>query len=122
MNYTPINLQEKFSKFTEHWSPKIVAQMNDYHFKLVKAQGEFIWHDHPDTDEVFIVVKGRMEIHFRDGVVALKEGEMFVVPKGIEHKPVVDNEVEILLVEPVGLVNTGGAEDSLMTAPNDVWI
>ena len=122
MNYTPINFQEKLSKFTEHWSPKIVAQMNDYHFKLVKAQGEFVWHDHPDTDEVFIVVKGQMEIHFRDGVVSLKEGEMFVVPKGVEHKPVVEQEVQILLVEPVGLVNTGNADDSSLTAPNDVWI
>jgi len=122
MNYTPINFQEKLSKFTEHWSPKIVAQMNDYHFKLVKAQGEFVWHDHPDTDEVFIVVKGQMEIHFRDGVVSLKDGEMFVVPKGVEHKPVVEQEVQILLVEPVGLVNTGNADDSSLTAPNDVWI
>ena len=122
MNYTSINFQEKLSKFTEHWSPKIIAQMNDYHFKLVKAQGEFVWHDHADTDEVFIVVKGQMEIHFRDGIVSLKEGEMFVVPKGIEHKPVVENEVQVLLVEPAGLVNTGNAENSTLTAPNDIWI
>ena len=88
MNYQPINLQEKLSKFSEHWSPKIIAQMNDYHFKLAKVQGEFVWHDHPETDEMFLVLKGQLEIHLRDGVVILNEGEMYVVPKGVEHKPV----------------------------------
>ena len=122
MEHAAINFKEKFSGFSDRWSPKIIAQMNDYHFKLVKAQGEFVWHDHADTDEVFIVVKGQMEIHFRDGIVSLKEGEMFVVPKGIEHKPVVENEVQVLLVEPAGLVNTGNAENSTLTAPNDIWI
>jgi len=122
MNYSSINLQEKLTKFSEHWSPKIIAQMNDYHFKLVKAQGEFVWHSHADTDEVFIVVKGSLEIHLRDGKVELKEGEMFVVPKGVEHKPVAEQEVQILLIEPAGLVNTGSARDSSLTAPNDAWI
>jgi mannose-6-phosphate isomerase-like protein (cupin superfamily) len=122
MNYSSINFQEKLTKFTEHWSPKIIAQMNDYHFKLAKVQGEFVWHDHPETDEVFIVVKGHLEIHFRDGKVSLNEGEMFVVPKGVEHKPVAEQECHILLVEPAGLVNTGSAADSELTAPNDVWI
>lgn len=122
MNYSSINFQEKLTKFSEHWSPKIIAQMNDYHFKLVKAQGEFIWHSHADTDEVFIVIKGAFEIHFRDGLVSLKEGEMFVVPKGVEHKPVSEQEVHLLLIEPAGLVNTGDAKDSSLTAPNDVWI
>lgn len=122
MNYSSINLQEKLTKFSEHWSPKIIAQMNDYHFKLVKAQGEFVWHSHADTDEVFIVVKGAFEIQFRDGVVSLNEGEMFVVPKGVEHKPIAEQEVHVLLIEPAGLVNTGNAEDSTLTAPNDVWI
>jgi mannose-6-phosphate isomerase-like protein (cupin superfamily) len=121
MNYSPINLQEKFSRFSEHWSPKIVAQMNDYHLKLAKVQGGFVWHDHPETDEVFLVVKGRLDIHFRDGVVSLNEGEMFVVPKGVEHKPIAQQECHILLIEPAGTVNTGNVEDKL-TAPNDVWI
>lgn len=122
MNYSSINLQEKLSKFSEHWSPKIIAQLNDYHLKLAKVQGEFVWHDHPDTDEVFIVVKGHLTILFRDGMVSLHEGEMFVVSKGIEHKPVAEQECHILLIEPAGLVNTGSATDSELTAPNDVWI
>lgn len=122
MEYTSINFIEKFSKFTEHWSPKIIAQLNDYHFKLAKVQGEFVWHNHPETDEVFIVVKGRLDILFREGKVTLDEGEMFVVPKGMEHKPVANKECHILLVEPAGLVNTGSATDSELTAPNDVWI
>jgi mannose-6-phosphate isomerase-like protein (cupin superfamily) len=122
MNYSSINLQEKLTKFSEHWSPKIIAQLNDYHLKLAKVQGEFVWHDHPNTDEVFIVVKGRLNILFREGTVSLGEGEMFVVPKGVEHKPVAEQECHILLIEPAGLVNTGSAKDSDLTAPNDVWI
>ena len=121
MEYTPVNLKEKLSKFSEHWTPKIVAQMNDYHFKLAKVQGEFIWHDHPETDEVFLVVKGQLEIHIRDGKVTLNEGEMFVVPKGVKHKPVAEQECHILLIEPVGTVNTGDVVDE-KTAPTDVWI
>src|SRR5690349_21404578 len=121
MEYSSINLQEKLSKFPEHWSPKIVAQLNDYHFKLAKVQGEFVWHDHPETDEVFIIIKGQLDIHFRDGIVSLKEGEMFVVPRGVEHKPVAENECHIMLVEPAGTVNTGDLQSD-RTAPNDVWI
>ena len=121
MDYQSINLQEKLSKFSEHWSPKIVAKMNDYHFKIVKVQGEFVWHSHVDTDEVFIVLKGPLEIQFRDGSVILNEGEMVVVPKGIEHKPVAEEECHIMLVEPAGTVNTGDVVDE-KTAPNDVWI
>ena len=121
MDYQSINLQEKLQKFSEHWSPKIIAQMNDYHFKIVKVQGEFVWHDHPDTDEVFIVLKGRLQIQFRDGQVALHEGEMFVVPKGLEHRPVAEQECHILLVEPVGTVNTGDVVNE-RTAVTDVWI
>jgi len=121
MDYQSINLQDKLTKFSEHWSPKIIAQMNDYHFRIVKVQGEFVWHDHPETDEVFIVLKGQLEIQFRDGKVLLKEGEMFVVPKGWEHKPVAKKECHILLVEPAGTVNTGDVVDE-KTAPNDVWI
>jgi len=121
MQYTPINFQEKLTKFSEHWSPKIVAQMNDYHLKVVKIQGEFVWHDHKDTDEVFIVLDGAMRIDFRDGEVNLQTGEMFVVPRGVEHKPFAAQECKILLIEPVGLVNTGEAGGEL-TAEKDVWI
>ncbi len=119
--YQSINFQEKLTKFSEHWTPKIIAQMNDYHFKVVKVQGEFIWHDHAETDEVFVVLKGRLEIQFRDGKVSLNEGELYVVPKGVEHKPSAEEECHILLIEPAGLVNTGDAQSEL-TAPNDVWI
>ena len=121
MKYQPINFEEKLLKFSEHWSPKIIAQLNDYHLKLAKVQGEFVWHDHPETDEVFIVVKGQLKILFRDGDVLLNEGEMFVVPKGMEHKPVAENECHILLIEPAGTVNTGDVKDGL-TAPNNIWI
>jgi mannose-6-phosphate isomerase-like protein (cupin superfamily) len=121
VNFQPINLQEKLDKFSEHWSPKIIAQMNDYHFKIVKVQGEFIWHDHPGTDEVFMVLKGQLEIQFREGKVVLNEGEIFVVPKGIEHKPVAESECHIMLVEPAGTLNTGDVLNE-RTASNDVWI
>jgi mannose-6-phosphate isomerase-like protein (cupin superfamily) len=121
MDYQPINLSEKLSKFSEQWSPRIIAQMNDYHFKLAKLQGEFLWHNHPETDEVFIVLQGQLEIQFRDGQVILKEGEMFVVPKGKEHKPVAEQECHIMLVEPAGTLNTGDVV-SERTAANDVWI
>lgn len=121
MKYRPINFEEKLGKFSEQWSPKIIAQLNDYRLKLAKVQGEFVWHNHPETDEVFIVVKGRLEILFRDGKVSLSEGEMFVVPKGVEHKPVAENECHILLIEPAGTVNTGDILDE-KTAPNDIWI
>jgi len=121
MNYQPINFQEKLTKFFEHWSPRIIAQMNDYHFKIVKIEGEFVWHDHPETDEVFIILKGQLEIQFRNGKVSLKQGEMFVVSKGLEHKPVAEQECHILLVEPAGTVNTGDVVNE-RTAANDVWI
>ena len=108
MDYQPVNFRDKLSKFSEHWSPKIIAQMNGYQFKIVKVQGEFVWHDHPETDEVFVVLQGTLEIQFREGSVLLNEGEMFVVPKGIEHKPAAEEECHLLLVEPAGTVNTGG--------------
>lgn len=109
MEVKAINLTEKLSLFHEHWSPKIIARMNDYHFKLGKIQGEFIWHGHPETDEVFIVLKGKMRIEFRDSHTELSEGEMCVVPRGIEHKPVAENECQIMMVEPAETVNTGDA-------------
>jgi len=95
--------------------------MNDYQFKLVKVQGEFVWHDHPETDEVFIVINGVLDIEFRDGKVTLESGEMFVIPKGVEHRPVAKNECKIMLVEPKGVVNTGDAGGQ-WTAENDVWV
>ena len=116
-----INLKKKLSKFSEHWSPRIIAEMNDYQFKLVKIKGDFVWHNHDDTDEVFIVLEGEMKIEFKNETVELKKGEMFVVPKGVEHKPYSEKECKIMLVEPKGVVNTGDAGSDL-TAPNDVWI
>jgi len=121
MKYVPINFKDKLSKFNDHWAPRVIAELNNYQVKLAKIQGEFVWHDHPDTDEVFIVIDGVLEIEFRDGRVRLESGEMFVVPKGVEHKPVAENECQILLVEPGGTVNTGDT-GSLLTADNDVWI
>lgn len=121
MKLDPINLQDKLSKFSEHWSPKIIAQMNNYQFKVVKVQGEFDWHDHPETDEAFLVLKGMLDLHFRAGHVTLNEGEMYIVPKGVEHKPIANEECHILLVEPAGTINTGDAV-SEKTAPNDGWI
>ena len=109
MTQKAINFAEKFNLFSEHWSPKIIAQMNDYHFKVAKFQGEFVWHSHAETDETFIVLRGEMSIQFRDGAITLKAGEMYVIPKGIEHKPVAAQECHILLIEPGGTVNTGNA-------------
>ena len=121
MKYEAINLREKLSRFSDTWSPRVIAEMNDYQFKLAKAEGEFVWHDHPDTDEMFLIVEGELEIHFRDGQVTLQEGEMFVVPKGVEHKPVARNPVKIMLIEPRGVTNTGEAGGEL-TAEKGIWI
>ena len=116
-----INFDEKLTKFSDHWSPRVIAEMNDYQFKLVKLEGEFDWHDHSDTDEVFIVIEGSMKIEMEDKVVELNSGEMYVVPKGVTHKPTAEKECKIMLVEPKGVINTGEA-DSDLTAENDVWI
>lgn len=121
MSYKPINFRQKFQLFTEQWQPKIIAEMNDYQFKVVKLQGDFIWHNHKDTDEAFIVVEGDLRIDLRDGAVHLSSGEMFVVPKGVEHKPYAEHQVKLLLIEPRGVLNTGH-EGGERTAPNDVWI
>ena len=120
MDYKSISLEKKLAKFSDHWSPKIIAQMNDYHFKLVKFQGDFIWHNHDDTDEVFIVLDGEMFIEFRDGRVELKQRELFVVPKGAEHKPYAKKECQIMLVEPAGTANTGDTGGDL-TGEDNVW-
>ncbi|MEH0022574.1 MAG: cupin domain-containing protein [Desulfobacter sp.] len=121
MKYTSVNINEKFSKFTEHWSPKVIAEMNDIQFKVIKVQGEFVWHEHKDTDEVFMVFQGVLEIKFRDGSVSLSPGEMFVVPKGVAHKPVAEQECRVMVIEPKGVKNTGNTDGEL-TADNDVWI
>jgi len=121
MSWNAINFEQKFSQFAEQWQPKVVAEMNDYQFKLARLQGDFIWHDHKDTDETFVVLEGRLRIDFRDGSVSIAAGEMFVVPKGVEHKPFAESEVKLLLIEPRGVVNTGH-EVSDRTAQNDVWI
>lgn len=121
MRYEAINFARKFSLFAEQWTPKVVAEMNDYQFKVVKLQGEFIWHDHQDTDETFIVIEGDLRIDFRDGAVHVSSGEMFVVPRGVQHKPYAEREVKLLLIEPRGVLNTGH-EGGERTAQNDVWI
>ncbi len=121
MEYRAINFRDKFAKFSDHFAPRIIAQMNNYHFKLVKAEGEFVWHSHAETDEVFMILNGRLTIEFRDGRVNLEAGEMFVIPKGVEHKPFAEQECHVLLIEPAGTINTGdtGAE---LTADDNLWI
>ena len=116
-----INFKSKFQKIDEHWSPKVIAEMNDYQFKLVKIERDFIWHQHDETDEVFIVIEGKIFIEFKDEIVEISEGEMIVVPKGVKHKHYAEEEAKIMLIEPTGTVNTGDIEDKL-TAPNDQWI
>jgi len=102
-----VNLAEKFGGFREHWSPKIAGEVNDSYVKLVKFQGEFVWHKHDDEDELFLVVSGRIKIRFRDGDVDLEENEFLVVPKGVEHCPVAEEEAQVLLFEPKTTLNTG---------------
>ncbi|MDV6897417.1 cupin domain-containing protein [Pseudomonas aeruginosa] len=111
----------KLALFDDRWQPRVIAQMNDYQFKLVKIEGDFVWHSHADTDETFIVLAGRLRIDFRDGAVHLGPGEMYVVPRGVEHKPFAEGEVRMLLVEPCGVRNTGD-QGGERTAVNDLWI
>ena len=118
---TKINLKSKFDKFHEQWSPKIIAEMNDYQFKLVKIKNDFIWHQHEDTDEVFIVIEGKIGIEFEHETIEINEGEMIVVPKGKKHRPFAKKEAKIMLIEPRGVVNTGNIESEI-TAPSDQWI
>ncbi|MBK5564919.1 cupin domain-containing protein [Ensifer sp. SSB1] len=119
--YKPINFTEKLSLFSDQWQPRVIAELNDYQFKIVRIEGDFIWHDHEDTDEAFIVLEGTLRIDFRDGAVTLGPGEMYVVPKGVEHKPYAEREVKMLLIEPRGTLNTGH-EGGERTAENDRWI
>jgi mannose-6-phosphate isomerase-like protein (cupin superfamily) len=121
MSYEAINFDKKFALFDEQWQPKVVAEMNDYQFKIVKLEGDFVWHDHKNTDETFIVLAGVLRIDFHDGAVRVAAGEMFVVPKGVEHKPYAEHEVKLMLIEPRGVLNTGH-EGGDRTAENDVWI
>lgn len=116
-----INFAAKLALFDDRWQPRVIAQMNDYQFKLVKIEGDFAWHSHADTDETFIVLAGRLRIDFRDGAVHLGPGEMYVVPRGVEHKPFAEGEVRMLLVEPCGVRNTGD-QGGERTAVNDLWI
>ena len=122
MTYDAISLKDKFAVFTEQFRPKVIAQMNDTQFKLVRVEGDFIWHSHEDTDETFLVLEGELVIDFRDGRVTLGPGEMFVVPKGMEHKPYAASECKLMLIEPAGTRNTGEVAESELTAPDDVWI
>lgn len=121
MEYTSINFAEKLARIPDQWQPRVVAELNDYQFKLVRIEGDFVWHHHQDTDEAFLVLDGTLRIDFRDGAVTIGPGEMFVVPKGKEHKPFAAGEVKLLLIEPRGVRNTGN-EGGGRTAPNDIWI
>jgi mannose-6-phosphate isomerase-like protein (cupin superfamily) len=116
-----INFSEKLSKITDLWQPRVIAEMNDYQFKVVRIEGDFIWHDHPETDEAFIVLSGQLRIDFHDRAVSIGLGEMFVVPKGVEHKTFAEREVHLLLIEPRGVLNTGNAGGD-RTAQNDIWV
>lgn len=116
-----INLEEKFAMFNEHWTPKIITELNDYQIKIVKVEGDFVWHDHSDTDEFFLVIEGTLFIEFEEETMELNAGELYVVPKGVQHRPYALEECKVMLIEPRGVVNTGEAESDL-TASNDVWI
>ena len=119
--YQAIDLRQKAGLIAEQWSPRVVAELNDYQFKVVRIEGDFIWHHHVETDEAFLVFDGELRIDFRDGAVTLGPGELFVVPKGVEHKPYAAREVTMLLIEPRGVTNTGSAGGE-RTAQNDLWI
>lgn len=119
--YQPINLAGKVALLPGQWQPRVVAELNDYQFKVVRLEGDFIWHDHPETDEAFLVLDGELRIDFRDGSVLLGKGDLFVVPRGLEHKPFAARETSVLLMEPRGILNTGHAGGE-RTQQNDIWI
>jgi mannose-6-phosphate isomerase-like protein (cupin superfamily) len=116
-----INLREKFELLTDRWQPRVVAELNDYQFKIVRVEGDFVWHDHPDTDEAFLVLEGELRIDLPDGAARVREGELFVVPRGVQHKPYAEREVRLMLIEPRGVPNTG-SEGGPRTADQDLWI
>jgi mannose-6-phosphate isomerase-like protein (cupin superfamily) len=119
MTNEPVDIAEKLSLFTEYWSPKVVARLNEYEIKVVKVKGEFVWHTHEDTDELFIVIDGELTIQLRDRNVTLSPGQLFVVLRGVEHCPIADGEVHALLIEPTGVVNTGDTGGALTAAYDD---
>jgi mannose-6-phosphate isomerase-like protein (cupin superfamily) len=110
---TTINLAEKLTRFADRWNPRIIADLNDSHVKLAKVQGEFVWHQHAEEDELFLVLHGTLTIELRDGAVTLGPGEMVVIPKGVEHRPVAAEEVHLMLIEPKGIRHTGDVESEL---------
>ena len=112
-----VNLSEKFALIGEHWRPKVVGELNDQEIKLVKIKGEFPWHHHEHEDEMFLAIKGEFRLEFRDRTVELKPGEFVIVPRGVEHRPVAENEAEVLLFEPKNVLNTGNVTDEKYTAP-----
>lgn len=116
-----INLMHKTSLLDKPWSPRVVAEMNDYQFKVVRIEGDFIWHTHPETDEAFLVLDGTLQIDFRDHCVLVRPGELYVVPRGVEHKTSAQSEAKLMMIEPRGVLNTG-QEGGERTATNDLWI
>lgn len=120
MTNAVVDLNAKFEEFSEHWSPKLVARLNDYEVKLVRIEGEFVWHSHKDTDELFLVLAGELTIQLRDGDVTLGPGQLYVVPRGVEHCPRADGEVKAMLLEPAGVINTGDAGGDLTAAGTDL--
>jgi len=120
VDYSPIDIAEKLSLFSEQWAPKLVARLNDYEIKVVKLEGEFVWHTHEDTDELFIVTSGKLTIQMRDGNVTLRPGQLYVVPSGVEHCPLTEGEAHVVLIEPAGVVNTGDAGGHFTTMPEDL--
>jgi len=121
MQHLSINLSERLELFSDFWRPRVIAELNDYQIKLVKIRGEFVWHQHDHTDELFICLGGCLKIELPGSTVTLNEGELFVVPKGVKHRPMADEECHAMLIEPKGVINTGDAESEL-TAPQDQWI
>lgn len=117
----PVNLAQKASLIDQQWSPRVVAEMNDYQFKVVRIEGEFIWHSHPETDEAFLVLEGTLRIDLSDGCVYVNAGELYVVPRGVEHRTAAEGEAKLMMIEPRGVLNTGH-EGGERTAMNDVWI
>lgn len=122
MTPTPVNLRDKLGQFSDQWSPKSIAEMDGFQFKLAKLEGDFVWHSHPDTDEAFFTIEGQLRIDFRDGSVTLNAGEMLVVPKGIEHKPFAESECHVMIIVREGTVNTGDAPTSEFTADPEARI
>ena len=116
-----INIQEKFERFTDHWSPKIIGELNGQHVKLAKVKGEFVWHDHAREDEMFLIVKGTLKIAFREKTVKLKEGEMLIIPRGVEHKPIAEEEVWLMLFEPAATKHTSEVKHELTVEECD-WL